>query len=69
MWTVPVSNRLPPHCKCGALPIELTALTEKESIIQLFVCTLFEEGGRKLCLQALDEKEDSIRDSHMYLSQ
>ena len=27
-WTVPDSNRLPPHCKCGALPSELTALIE-----------------------------------------
>ena len=25
MWTVPDSNRSPPHCKCGALPNELTA--------------------------------------------
>src|SRR3989338_2225200 len=24
-WTVRDSNSLPPHCKCGALPIELTA--------------------------------------------
>src|SRR3989344_3590000 len=25
LWTVPDSNRSPPHCKCGALPNELTA--------------------------------------------
>ena len=31
-WTVPDSNRSPPHCKCGALPNELTARNE-----QLFI--------------------------------
>ena len=25
LWTVPDSNRRPPHCKCGALPTKLTA--------------------------------------------
>ena len=26
LWTLPGSNRSPPHCKCGALPNELRAL-------------------------------------------
>src|SRR3990167_6273338 len=28
-WTLPGSNRSPPHCKCGALPNELRARSER----------------------------------------
>lgn len=42
-WTVQDSNLPPPHCKCGALPDELTAL--KHFVIKIFGRPFYTENG------------------------
>ena len=45
LWTVQDSNLPPPHCKCGALPDELTARMLYFTIYHLLLPTAFAKCG------------------------
>src|SRR3989338_5759696 len=50
-WTVPDSNRRPPHCKCGALPTKLTAHQNVRSCVP--TRHSFVAGSRKIYSHSL----------------